>query len=125
MKIKMLMLVLLVLFNGVVISTPMGKGCIIKYVFYDDVPFEGAYVELCPGVGKVACCHGYTGPDGSVSFCEKEYGTYYLYVDWDNDGVWDTEAEPVVLDQDSVEVYNYYYPPEVGCGDTIFIEYLA
>jgi len=118
MKIKLLMLVILVLTSGVVVSVPLGKGCIIKYVYLDDVPLEGAYVELREGFGGSKCLPGeYTGPDGSVSFCDLEYGIYYLFVDWDNDGVWDTENEMVVLDSDNEEVYNYYYPPEGGYGD--------
>ena len=118
MKIKLLMLVILVLTSGVVVSVPLGKGCIIKYVYLDDVPLEGAWVELHGGVGGLKCYPGqYTGSDGAASFCDLEYGTYYLFVDYDNDGIWDTEDEMVVLDSDNEEVYNYYYSPEGGYGD--------
>ena len=103
---------------GIVVSAPLGEGCIIKYVYYDDSPWEGAYVELHTDPGGSKCCPGkYTDQNGMVSWCDKEYGTYYLYVDWDDDGVWDTVAEMVVLDSEEVVVYNYYYPPTKACGD--------
>jgi len=108
-----LMMIAGVIFSVTPVFAGTGKGCIIKYVHYDDAPVEGAYVEVWGSDQTKSAPGGYTGADGSINFCELEYGTYYLYVDWDDDGNWDTIGEEVVLDQDIVEIYNYYHPPEV------------
>lgn len=105
-NLKALILIIIVLISGVVVSVPLGKGCIIKHVTLDGDPLEGAYVAL----GQR--CHGYTDQDGEISFCNLPYGTYYLYVDYDNDGVWDTDGEEVLLDQATVHVYNDYLTPK-------------
>lgn len=98
--------------SGVSIAVPFGNGCIVKYVYLDGEPFEGAYVKLV--AGDRCIWDGYTSVNGVFSVCELEYGTYYIWVDWNNDGIWDTENELVVLDSQEEIVYNYYDSPKDG-----------
>ncbi len=95
------------------VSAPLGTGCITKIVFFDEELFPGAYVELFDATGN-SVGTGYTDAVGEIRFCNLEYGTYYLNVDWDNDGVWDTTNEEVTLSDAGETIVNKYYPPTNG-----------
>lgn len=97
-----------------VVSCPhTGQGELWKWCgCTDESPIEGAKVFV-DGLGTV-----YTDSQGVAKFLNVPVGTYYVDVDWDDDGIWDTIGEEAVVTDDTVtELFNSYdcSPPEV-CG---------
>ena len=107
----------LVLIAGMIFSinpvfAEVGKGTIQKTVYYNDVPLAGAYVQLWQDVYLLD--DGYTDSDGIVDWESWSYGDYFLKVDYDHDGFWDTEHEDVAHNSALTVVENRYFPPETS-----------
>lgn len=92
-------------------SYPTGKGEITKVCMYlDETLIEGAEVYL-EELGLTQ----FTGSNGETVFLDLEAGTYTIYVDIDGDGVWDGDADVVVLEPGASEVVINWFPlPTVG-----------
>jgi hypothetical protein len=77
----------------------MGKGEIYKSVFWEnEQPIEHAKVGLDEDGDGTVDAVTFTNVDGIAHFQLLPYGTYYIYVDIDNDGIWETIAEEVIVD---------------------------
>ena len=111
LRIKKILLIMMIL--SLLVSSGsslhMGKGELCKATYWENGgAIPGATVALdidgdgTPDILKIT--DGY----GVACFPGLTYGTYYIYVDIDNDGVWDTEAEEVVVDQIFVTMMNEY-----------------
>lgn len=110
-KVLIAMILALLLLSGS--SLHMGKGEIYKTVFWEgETPIDHAKVGLdTDGDGTVDAVT-YTSSVGIAYFLSLPYGTYYIYVDIDNDGIWETTAEEVIVDGTEY-VHNVYSPPEM------------
>ena len=95
-------------------SLHMGKGEIYKSVSWEDgTLIEHAKVGLdIDGDGTVDVV-AYTNPSGVAHFSNRPYGTYYIYVDIDDDGIWETSAEEVIVDGTEYVDNVYLLPPEM------------
>ena len=93
----------------------VGNGEIVKICAWDtndDMRFPGAYVELWDGNDNVIQS-GYTTGAGTIHFTDLPMGCcYYLYVDLEDDGTWETNGEEVCLNQPQIVIWNYYPPPK-------------
>jgi len=90
-------------------SLHMGKGRLCKLVLWETgKPVSGIKVGLdIDGDGTVDITQ-VTGDNGQACFSGLSYGKYYIYVDIDGDGVWDTVAEEAILDSEQLIVRNVY-----------------
>jgi len=74
----------------------MGQGEITKNVrWFDETPIEGAFVflETCD-----MNFSGYTDADGMITFLDLPSGEWELWVDIDNDGVFDEDYYGELVD---------------------------
>ena len=87
----------------------MDKGSLCKFVLWENGnPIVGATVGLdLDGDGRIDFIVQ-TDRYGQACFDDVEYGTHHIYVDINNDNVWDTSAEPVHVFSEYTELTNLY-----------------
>ena len=115
-KIMFLLGIILIAGAAINIGTETSKGSIQKTVQYTGdpaTPIHNAKVML-EDENHVFVDVGYTNYNGIVTFSDLPYGTYYINVDIENDGTYETEDEETLLDQNSVTVINEYTPLTVS-----------
>ena len=104
----LLVVMFLVLITSNVSCASVGRGSVAKLVAWEDEsPIEGARVRVDELGFEL-----YTDFMGWAVFQGIPVGDYHLFVDFDCDGVWDTEDEFFsVVDGQVTQLYNYYALP--------------
>lgn len=107
---KIILLIIMVILLIISYSSlHMGNGEICKTCYWaNGEPITSAEVGLDENEDGIPDVTLYTGQDGGACFQDLPCGQYYIYVDMDNDGVWDTVAEPVIVN--GVEYIDNVYP---------------
>ena len=116
LRISILLLVAtMIIILPAISSLHTGKGELCKGVFWEDgTPILNATVGLDTNGDEIINNVVITNNEGVACFSGLPYRTYYIYVDYDNDGIWDTVGEPVIVDQEHIKIRNLYnLPPEV------------
>lgn len=119
---KIFILLGIILIAGTSLSiASMGKGEIVKICSYTDQNgprIQGAYVEIWDDTDTVLNS-GYTNPSGQITFSDLPLNEdYFLYVDLEDDGTWETLGEQVTLNLGFKAVWNHYSPPTITCDTT-------
>lgn len=93
-------------------SLSMGKGEIEKLCIWEnEVPIVGAEVFLDSQFGGKTL---FTNAEGKVVFTDLLAGEYFIFVDIDDDGIWDGEVDVVSLESGEHEyVVNMFPLPKI------------
>lgn len=109
LRISIMLLISMIIILPSISGLYMGKGELCKGVFWEDgTPISGATVALDRDGDGIIDLSRTTSESGLACFSCLAYGTYYIYIDFEDDGIWETEAEVAILNAPLVAVTNNY-----------------